>query len=106
MPSGAGDDHVKRPPGKIAILESGHLDLEPVLPGEGGHSRVDLDAEHAKSTRPEGACGDAGTDAHVKHLAAPSSSHDAVHQGLRVPGPCPVIALGVGPKRLGYQPRS
>jgi hypothetical protein len=106
VPGHAGDDQVERPPGKIAILELGDLDLKPVPAGEGRHSRVNLDAEHAKSGRPEGPCGNAGTDTDVKNLATGSPSHDPVHQGLRVPGPRSVIPLPVGTERLGYQPRS
>ena len=67
VPGLPGNDGVERPSGRIPRFERRHLNLEALLPGELGHSRVDLDAEQPAPGRSEGSSGDPGADAHVEH---------------------------------------
>jgi len=65
VPGLPGDHRIEYPAGRFPGFERSHLDLQPALPGEAGHPRVGVDAEHPAPGRLELPGGDAGAAADV-----------------------------------------
>ena len=104
VPGLRGDDRVERAAGRVPVLERRHLDLDPGLPGQLGHPRVGIDAEHPAPGRLEQPGGDAGPAADVEDVAARAGGDDPLHQGTGIAGPGPVVAAGVRAERLCHLP--
>ena len=74
------------------------------LPGQLGHPRVGVHAEHPAARRLEQPGGDAGAAPDVEHVTPRAGGDDAVHQLGGIAGPGPVVAAGVGAETLGDLP--
>lgn len=77
-----------------------------MAPGLLGHAGVGVHAQHPAAGPLELPGGGAGADAHVEHVGAGAGGDDPGHQGLGIAGPGAVVALGVGPERLGDAPQA
>ena len=97
-------DRVECPAGRVPGFERRHLDLEPAPPGEVGHPRVGVDAEHPAPGRLELPGGDAGAAADVEHVGAGAGGDDPVHQRAGIAGAGSVVAFGVRAERLRHLP--
>jgi hypothetical protein len=102
VPRLPGDDRVEAPPGGVPVLELRHLDVEPARPGEVGHPRVGVDAEHPAAGRLEEPSRDPRAAAGVDHVAAGALGDDPVHHRGRIAESGAVVAAGVGAERLGH----
>ena len=104
VPGCPGDDRVEFAAGAVPGFERRHLDLNPAAPGEVSHPGVRLDAEHVAPGRLELPGFYAGAAADVEHVGPGAGGDDPLHQGVRVPGPGPVVAFGVRAERFRYLP--
>jgi hypothetical protein len=100
VPRLAGDDGVEAPAGGLPVLEARDLDLGAAAPGEAGHPRVDLDAEHPAAERRELPRDDAGAAADVEHAGSGSRGGDRFDDAGGIARPAPVVALGIGAEGL------
>src|ERR1700735_1449997 len=105
VPGLPGDDGVERTAVGIPGLEIADLDLDAGLPGDLGHPRVRVDAEHRAAGGPVLPCTDASAAADVQDLDAGTGGDDALYQGVGVAGPRPVVSFGVDSERLRYLPK-
>jgi AcrR family transcriptional regulator len=103
VPRLPGDDRVEGAAGRIPLLEPGHLDVEAAPSGLLGHPRIGLDPEHPTAGHAQLAGHDAGPTTNVDDIAG-TAGDECVDQGLRVARAGPVVAIGVGPERLGHPP--
>ena len=101
VPGLPGHRRVEPPPGRIPLLDLRHLDLDPGLPGQAGHPRVRVDPEHPAARRLELPGHDARAAADVQDLRPGLPSMTRSDQRLRIARPGPLVALGVGCRRLG-----
>ncbi len=101
MPGHAGDDGVERTTGRLPGLEGRHLGGHSGAPREVGHPLVNIDSEDLAAGRLELAGDDSGAAPDVEYVGTGAGGHDPGHHGVRVARAGPVVALGVGAKRLG-----
>ncbi len=97
---------VEFPVGTVPGFQRRHLDLYPAAPGETGHPRVGINAQHPAAGRLELPGGDAGTAADIENVGPGNGGGNPLHQGGGIARAGPVVALGVRAERLRYLPVS
>src|SRR5262249_12049249 len=95
MPGLPGDDRVESPAARVPGFEVADFDLDPGPPGNLGHPGVRFDAQHRDTGLSVLPCADAGATADVQEINAGAGHDDALYQGVGIPGPDPVVAIGV-----------
>src|ERR1700731_1323846 len=105
MPGLAGDDRVERTAACVPIFEFADLDLDPGPPGDLGHPRVGVNAEHRAAGRPILPCSDSGTAADIQKFDAGARGDDTLYQDVGVARPRPVVSFGVYSEGFRYLPK-